>query len=504
MILIFVVGALLRGQHLAEPWIGHHHAWCGAVHGNIARNFVRYGYWTTRFGPVANTGHVPRGEFIYFYHYGPLFGWLVSISYHVLGVHEWSARLVPLLFSLATMALLYAFARRLFSEPVALLALLLCTFMPVEAYYGARVDINGSVAYFFPLLAIHAYAHWVSENRSRDLFLCAAAITLGCMTAWYTFFLVPLMLAHCRYCYGKRLAHRFLVIAFIPFAVFALFLAHRQLLLGSGKGEVFGTLLEKLFLRISYENAVTSIGTSLGPVGLAMNHAWCIVRLCSPPLAFLAAVWLLLVTRAAFRKQLQPRDWLLLMLLGYGFLHNLMFPNIISGHDFLVACYAPGISLAAAVVLVRYFSHLRDRFGLRTAGTAVGVLVATMIATCVYLTEHSYAKASRDREPLQAVQRWAAIIRANSQPAAVVLTPARGPQVFCEDVLRYYAEREIEFGIDTPQKTLEGTRGASRECLFVCPAPLAARFKDILAHLDRKYSQQQVGDLLFYTIGPDE
>lgn len=92
---IFIVGALLRSHDFLSPWVGEHNAWGGAMYGNIARNFVKYGYRGTQFGPVVNSGYVPASEFKFYYHYPPLLVWLVSVSYLIFGVHEWSATYVP-------------------------------------------------------------------------------------------------------------------------------------------------------------------------------------------------------------------------------------------------------------------------------------------------------------------------------------------------------------------------------------------------------------------------
>ena len=156
--LIVAVGVLLRAHELNKAWVGMHNAWGGAMYGGIARNSVRYGYWATGFGPVTNSGRVSPERFEYYYHYPPLLNWMLAASFSVFGVHEWSARVVPLVFSIALMILIFIFARRFFSTTVAFIAMLFSAVVPVEAYYGAHVDVYNSVAVFFTALAVYAYA----------------------------------------------------------------------------------------------------------------------------------------------------------------------------------------------------------------------------------------------------------------------------------------------------------------------------------------------------------
>src|SRR6185503_2128193 len=105
VVLVVVGGAVVRSRDLLQPWVGQHNAFCGALYGICARNFLRFGYWQTRFAPVSSSGLVAPDEFEYYYHYPPLLVWLVSLSFQAFGVHEWSARLVPLAFSVALLGL---------------------------------------------------------------------------------------------------------------------------------------------------------------------------------------------------------------------------------------------------------------------------------------------------------------------------------------------------------------------------------------------------------------
>lgn len=491
IILIIVTGAYLRSHDLLRPWVGRHNAWGGAMYGNIARNFVKYGYWTTQFGPVANSGYVSPDKFEYYYHYPPLLVWLVSLSFHAFGVHEWSARVVPLFFSLALMGLVFIFARRLFSENIALSALLFSAVMPIEGFYGAHVDIYGSVAVFFSLLAIYGYARWLEHHRTSDFTLCAFGILLGCMTAWYTYFLVPLIIGHYYFLYrnqGKSRDHRIVILAGIAIAVFALFVLHRQILMAGGRSEVHGTLIEKLFTRTYL---ATPSGDRPGYASLVLKHARDLAHMYSRPLMLLIVMWLFFFIKDALKKRLQTRDWFVLMLLSYGFLHNLAFPSLLIGHDFLAVCYAPGIAVAASVALVRFGRQLENSWGMKTRNVALATFLAITVMTSLYMTQRLYAG---DSDYSLKLKRWGEIIRKNSQEGDVVLV-CTGP----DRIFQYYVEREMEFDVDTQQK-LSTRKEQGKGTLFTCPVRELDKRKDVMADLDGKYSRRDEDGLVLYLL----
>ena len=498
LLLILLGGTLLRSQELFKPWTGNHSAWGGAMYGNIARNFVKYGYLATRFGPVANTGTVEPADFEFYYHYPPLLVWLISASDHLFGVSEFSARLVPLVFSILLMLLVERFARRNWGDAVGLTAMAFCAVMPVETYYGAHVDIYNAVPVFFTLLAVAAYAQFRDGGRTRHLLLCALAVTLGCATTWYTYFLVPfLLLDHVLsrrphsgiptaadvcllrdlsgpsrpHAVGRRrpprpLDWRMLWIPACAVAIFGLFLLHRRLLLQDTGAEVHGTLLEKLWARLSYGNLLTDKGVRLSLPAYVLHHTRDLLRMFTPPLVALTALWLLAFLRDWRNRRLHSANGLALMLLGYGFLHNSVFPSVVSGHDYLVCCHTPGIAITSAALLHRLATRAR-RFSPVTGHGLLGGAVLAVLASGLYMTQRlhdwdpRYALAARERGE---------IVRQHTAPTDLVLWCAPADQV-----LAYYADRRIRFGVSQQAQVQELCSREPSNCYFACPSILAAQ-----------------------------
>ncbi len=465
------------------------------MYGNIARNFVKYGYRETQFGPVANSGYVPAREFKFYYHYPPLLVWLVSVSYLIFGVHEWSARVVPLLFSLSLMALIFIFARRAFSQDVALLALLFSAIMPIENYYGAHVDVYGSLSVFFSLLALYGYVRWLDHHRTHHLALCTLGIILGSMTAWYTYFLVPLILAHYYRFYfvpGKSRDLRLLIIAGSAITVFALFMLHRYILLGSGRGEVLGSLTEKLLARLSYSRALGTVGEAVEPAAFVSQQLRSFARMYSPPLIALTAVWLVFFMKDGLRGRLHNRDWFVLMLLGYGLLHNLAFPNFLLGHDYLLVSYVPGVAIAASVAFLRCSRYVRDRWGMKAREIAAPVLLTIVVMAGLYYTQRLYPRSPSDAYTLV---RWGETIRKNSDKADVILVLSQSDPVF-----QYYVDRDMRFDVVTVQELLGSIEDKGKRYLFVFPVERRNEFPEIVAHLRGRYPSWTEDGLVIFAI----
>ena len=197
LLLVIAGGVYARMSTIPEPWVRGHNAWGGAVYGGIARNYIKFGYGETMLGPVANSGVTTPDKFEFYYHHPPLLIWLLSLNYRILGIHEWSARALPLFFSLLSMGVLYAFVRRHFAPAVARTALIFFAVMPIETFYGMHVEVYGPLAGFFSILTVTSYLNLLQTHSKKDFALCVTGILLGCMTSWFACLAVlPILIHH--------------------------------------------------------------------------------------------------------------------------------------------------------------------------------------------------------------------------------------------------------------------------------------------------------------------
>lgn len=131
-----------------------------------------------------------RGEWIVPYLGGepyldkpPLLYWLVIGSYRLLGVHDWSARLIPALAVHGTILLTYLLGRRLVGERGAFWGALGVALAPGFVSIGRLLVLDGLLA-FFVVLSLFAVFEAVRGTRLRWgwWLVSAAACGLGVLT----------------------------------------------------------------------------------------------------------------------------------------------------------------------------------------------------------------------------------------------------------------------------------------------------------------------------------
>jgi 4-amino-4-deoxy-L-arabinose transferase-like glycosyltransferase len=131
-----------------------------------------------------------RGEWVVPYLQGepyldkpPLFYWLVMGSYQLLGVHDWSARLVPALAVHGCVLLTYLLGRRRLGERAAFAGALLLGLAPGFISVGRLLVLDGLLA-LWVTLSLFAALEAVDAGRLRGRWwaLAAAACGLGVLT----------------------------------------------------------------------------------------------------------------------------------------------------------------------------------------------------------------------------------------------------------------------------------------------------------------------------------
>jgi len=191
VLLILAVGTALRAPDLTQPW--RHtterlkaKGLNGALYSTIARNHVRYGYRNTRFAMTRCGGERTVEELANhrYLNHPPLFAVLLSFSFRVFGVHEWSARLVPLLFSALSLLMLFVVCRLVAGTGPALIAMTLMAVTPMAVYFGAFVDVQGSQVLFVALVMFYFYWKWYT-SRKRVFFLALIlSFLIGAALDW--------------------------------------------------------------------------------------------------------------------------------------------------------------------------------------------------------------------------------------------------------------------------------------------------------------------------------
>ena len=203
--LILILVTVLSCYRIAEPaWDDTHgkapldgfHGSILTEYGRIAQNYLKFGYLRTKFGQTTNYGWVePLESFQYRFDHPALSPWLISVGFRLFGIHEWSARLVYVLSSLATLSLVFFLVCRLARGRTALFASLLLSLTPMYIYYGKMPDKH-FLATLFSLLTFFFYYCWIETRKGGHYLGMYVSFVLGTLSDWVAYFVIPPILLH--------------------------------------------------------------------------------------------------------------------------------------------------------------------------------------------------------------------------------------------------------------------------------------------------------------------
>ena len=167
LLLVVLPGVLLYpclSFHLFEPDEGRY--------AEIPREMLQRGEWV-----------VPLLQGEPYLDKPPLFYWLVMLSYQMLGVADWTARLVPALAVHGCILLVYLFGRRSVGERAALWGALTLMLAPAFIGLGRLLLLDGVLAFFVTLSLLSAREAVRGPDMRRNWWLLAAlACGLGVLT----------------------------------------------------------------------------------------------------------------------------------------------------------------------------------------------------------------------------------------------------------------------------------------------------------------------------------
>ena len=236
------LGAVLLCIGITDPWVRSYDA-NGARESIAARNHLRYGLAATRGGQVVNGGELTPERLRFYAHHPSGLSLTVAASFALFGEHEWSARLVPIAFTLGAAVLLYLLADELAGPWAGFFAMLVFAVQPMVAFYGAMPDHEAPAA-FFALLLTWLYLRWQREGRKAWLVGMCVAAFVGLWYAWVVFAMPCLLLGY--YALVKGRGWRWMLLpAGAAVAGFLCVVGHVALVEG-GLGELWQALAHRL------------------------------------------------------------------------------------------------------------------------------------------------------------------------------------------------------------------------------------------------------------------
>lgn len=346
--LIFIITALLLSINLNKPFYGEHD-WNGARYGNIARNYLRYGFWETKFGQIDNSGFTSPENFKYFTHYPQLLPILISLSYKIFNISEWSTRLVPLFFTSGLMVIIYLISQIVSNSKIGILASLLVLLTPQVLYFGKN-PVHEPPVTFFISLALIGYLKYTQNKLPGYKAIFFIGIILAGLTTWAGYFLLPaltlVLLLKKQFNQIKELIPLYIV----SFGLFFLHLMHTYFLTGQFLGgDLSGAFLQRAGLSEAGKIEGLNFFSYLDRIRLWFSSLYGTVLL------LLSLMWVII----HYNRLLEKNNWIVLVLFVFGSLYLVLFPNSSYIHNYLTFYLLPFIAISSALSLNYFLSFFR-------------------------------------------------------------------------------------------------------------------------------------------------
>ena len=362
-VLILILATILSCYRIAEPaWDDTHgHGVLDGHQGTTlcefslaARNYLKFGYFRTKLGQVTDYGRSESQDFRYRVDQPPLLPLLVSLSFRLFGVQEWSARLVPLLSSIGLLFVVYWLGHKLGGKRVALVASFLFALLPVQVYYG-KMPAPHILSSFFSWLTFVFYLRWIEEGQTKYYVGMYASLLLATLSGWIGYFVAPPILLHYVACkYKKTPNSRFVLsLIIIPIALFGVHLSWAYLL--EGKEALEGIFDKILFRALSGGASGSKVMFTMWDlyvvsyyrVGLFLTSIICV----------LSVIWLIAWLGTPFWKRLSSYDVFILALIVFGLSYNLVFRNDVFIHDFTMLFHSAPLFAITAALGVQFIAN---------------------------------------------------------------------------------------------------------------------------------------------------
>jgi len=375
LIISFFIATIVLTQNISKPFIGHH-GWNGVQYSNIARNYLRYGLITTKLGQVENAGIVLPENFAFNTHYLPTFPLLLSLSFKLFGIYEWSARLVAIIFSLLTVILAFILSEKLIGKNTGFIASIFLISTPMFRYFG-KMPVHEPIITALALFVIYFYLDWKKTGKNwRRFFLSSIALQL---IGWSGFFLIPLLFIYDWIVSKKVNLKPFLPLFLSSVLIFFLHLLHVYLLTGNPLG---GGIVDVLKFRLNFLSSDQQQIYGFTPLGfIKQEFQWSLAYFTRIQVA-LTAIFLFYFAKTSNKV----KSGIVILLLIYGISYAAIFRNAAFIHEYLIFYLAPGIAIASTSViyLLKQYLHKSKKIFLSNLIIAI-VLILTFTERLEFL-----------------------------------------------------------------------------------------------------------------------
>ncbi|WP_440113320.1 ArnT family glycosyltransferase [Paenibacillus sp. QZ-Y1] len=460
---IFFVAFIVRCYHLGEPFIGIHD-WGSADLSRAASSLLRYGFINLKGAPAFDIGIVPDGNYSYYLHWPLLFYYIVALSFKYFGIVEWAARLIPVLFSTATVFYIYKISKSLYGKRIAYFAILVFALMPLNVYFDRIVQFE-SVSVFFIMMAIYYYMVWFNNGQTdkKKFWMLIISFILGTQIHWQNYLLAVLLIVHyfflCKI--QKKKIQR--EILFIPLLAIFLFILHFIYMVWILGKDAISDMAKQALHRLNISGASREVlftpSQFLELQAYRMYHYFTIVAV------VLLACWVVfLIVDLLKKRNLAQRSFeCLFLLIGLSWI--VLFTNHSYIHEFTLLTFA-------AVVSILMSSALRDILAAISSVMKLGEKkfvwksIFVLIVLVMFIPQ-SILETARLHSWHGDLEKWYILgtdVKGKTKPDSIVMTDFDHPG---PPTLQYYADQQVIYGFNDPKSVYDYFNKSSIKHLYL-------------------------------------
>lgn len=474
-----LVAAVWLSQGITRPWVGMHEAWNGSFFSLIARNYLAHGLIGTRFGQVTNPLELVPKPFEYYSHHPPLLPLSVALFFSVFGESEWSARLVPILLSTASVPLVFLLGGELWGKRTGLIAAALFIINPMFLYYGRMVDHEPLVV-FFMLASVFAYVRWVRGDR-RFLWVLCAALFFGGMADWPAFYLIPVLTLHYLIFVEKKGRDALLPLG-VAAASFALIFIHVLSLGHAAYQDLFASFTKRANEDpAAHPNLVINTSTLWN---LLTTRAR---KLFPSPLIRIAALGPVAALLPRYGKQRLSGFFLLCGLFLVATIHVVLFQEGAYAHEYWIYYFLAPIALSAGLLLDFVGSFLPEW----------GALAPALVVVAILVTRIPPGLAAMHKNDNWNIPVFGSVATSMTKPGEVVLTTVSA-EAFGPPYMFYYTKRPVVDRIGSLAEFKKALAAYRTATLMVTGRAMPE--ESLKQYLEAHYTRVERGDFIFYRI----
>ena len=433
-LLVVLVSGFVLARNVNKPFYGHHD-WNGVFYGNIARNYQRYGFLKTKLGQVTSIDFQSVDKFNYYTHYPPLFPIILAVSYWIFGVSEATARLVPILFTTASMVLIYHLGRKLKFSTLSAIASLVVVFTPMVRYFG-KMPSQEAPMIFLTLFSVIYYLDFINQPKSKNLSKLLLVTFFNGLTGWAGYFIYPILTIHSfifhRHLW-KQIARPIIVLIF----TFILHLIHTYILTGSlFGGNLFGALLLRMNL-LKVFGQIDPTEKVFTWLGYIKQEAHWLVVYYTRILLLITSLFLLVFGYKVIKKiRLSQSESIIFSLFLFGISYLLVFPNVAFIHEYFSIFLVPFLGLSFSWVINRLYDQCH-----------LSTMILTLLLVSLIIRERlPFYQSLEETRAHQIGYYLGNVINEQTSPQESALIFSKDNYMSGNDVfIKYYGDRNIDY-----------------------------------------------------------